>query len=82
MDQGLIQEVTKGSRTASTELQASLVSVTVSVHDLTIRERLQKSHLTQKDPTMGQHVFAVIIKTREITSFWFYYFMNSLFLNK
>lgn len=45
VDQGLIQEVTKGSRTASTELQASLVSVTVSVHDLTIRERLQSENL-------------------------------------
>lgn len=36
----LIQEVTKEPRTTSKELQASLASVKVSVHDSTIRKRL------------------------------------------
>ena len=38
----LIQEVTKDPRTTSKELQASLASIKVSVHDSTIRKRLGK----------------------------------------
>ncbi len=38
----LIQEVIKEPRTTSKELQASLASVKVSVHDSTIRKRLGK----------------------------------------
>ncbi len=38
----LIQEVIKEPRTASKELQASLASIKVSVHDSTIRKRLGK----------------------------------------
>ncbi len=38
----LIQEVIKEPRTTSKELQASLASITVSVHDSTIRKRLGK----------------------------------------
>ncbi len=39
----LIQEVTKNPTTTSKELQASLASVKVSVHDSTIRKRLGKN---------------------------------------
>ncbi len=39
----LIQEVIKEPRTTSKELQASLASVKVSVHDSTIRKRLGKN---------------------------------------
>ncbi len=39
----LIQEVIKEPRTTSKELQASLASIKVSVHDLTIRKRLGKN---------------------------------------
>ncbi len=38
----LIQEVTKDPTTTSKELQASLASIKVSVHDSTIRKRLGK----------------------------------------
>ena len=41
----LIQEVTKDPTTTSKELQASLASVKVSVHDSTIRKRLGKNGL-------------------------------------
>lgn len=41
----LIQEVTKEPRTTSKELQASLASVKVSVHDSTIRQTLGKNGL-------------------------------------
>uniref|UniRef100_A0A8C2KBE1 Transposase Tc1-like domain-containing protein n=1 Tax=Cyprinus carpio TaxID=7962 RepID=A0A8C2KBE1_CYPCA len=41
----LIQEVTKNPTTTSKELQASLASVKVSVHDSTIRKRLGKNGL-------------------------------------
>ncbi len=39
----LIQEVIKEPRTTSKELQASLASINVSVHDSTIRKRLGKN---------------------------------------
>ncbi len=39
----LIQEVIKDPRTTSKELQASLASIRVRVHDSTIRKRLGKN---------------------------------------
>ncbi len=64
----LIQEVIKEPRTTSKELQASLASIKVSVHDSTIRKRLgkngihgrvprQKPLLTKKN-TMARLTFA------------------------
>ncbi len=41
----LIQEVVKEPRTTSKELQASLASIKVSVHDSTIRKRLGKNSI-------------------------------------
>ncbi len=41
--QQLIQEIIKEPRTTSKELQASLASIKVSVHDSTIRKRLGKN---------------------------------------
>ncbi|KAK3568595.1 hypothetical protein QTP86_010208 [Hemibagrus guttatus] len=46
----LIQEVTKDPTTTSKELQASLASVKVSVHDSTIRKRLDKNGLHGRVP--------------------------------
>ncbi|KAK3509719.1 hypothetical protein QTP70_008457 [Hemibagrus guttatus] len=46
----LIQEVTKDPTTTSKELQASLASVKVSVHDSTIRKRLGKNGLHGRVP--------------------------------
>ncbi|KAK3507977.1 hypothetical protein QTP70_007945 [Hemibagrus guttatus] len=46
----LIQEVTKDPTTTSKELQASLASVKVSVHDCTIRKRLGKNGLHSRVP--------------------------------
>uniref|UniRef100_A0A8C6K5C0 Transposase Tc1-like domain-containing protein n=1 Tax=Nothobranchius furzeri TaxID=105023 RepID=A0A8C6K5C0_NOTFU len=46
----LIREVTKDPRTTSKELQASLASVTVSVHDSTIRKRLGRNCLHGRFP--------------------------------
>ncbi|KAK3522302.1 hypothetical protein QTP86_001995 [Hemibagrus guttatus] len=46
----LIQEVTKDPTTTSKELQASLASVKVSVHDATIRKRLGKNGLRGRVP--------------------------------
>ncbi|KAK3552772.1 hypothetical protein QTP86_022461 [Hemibagrus guttatus] len=46
----LIQEVTKDSTTTSKELQASLASVKVSVHDSTIRKRRGKNGLHGRVP--------------------------------
>ncbi|KAK3549753.1 hypothetical protein QTP86_007766 [Hemibagrus guttatus] len=46
----LIQEVTKHPTTTSKELQASLASVKVSVHDSTIRKRLGKNGLHGRVP--------------------------------
>ncbi|KAK3538563.1 hypothetical protein QTP86_006726 [Hemibagrus guttatus] len=48
--QQLIQEVTKDPTTTSKELQASLASVKVSVHDSTIRKRLGKNGLHGRVP--------------------------------
>ncbi|KAK3556981.1 hypothetical protein QTP70_022323 [Hemibagrus guttatus] len=48
--QQLIQEVTKDPTTTSKELQASLASVNVSVHDSTIRKRLGKNGLHGRVP--------------------------------
>ncbi len=46
----LIQEVIKEPRTTSKELQASLASIKVSVHDSTIRKRLGKNGIHEKVP--------------------------------
>ena len=46
----LIQEVTKEPRTTSKELQASLASVKVSVHDSTMRQRLGKNGIHGRVP--------------------------------
>ncbi|KAK3564394.1 hypothetical protein QTP86_017309, partial [Hemibagrus guttatus] len=46
----LIQEITKDPTTTSKELQASLASVKVSVHDSTIRKRLGKNGLHGRVP--------------------------------
>ncbi len=46
----LIQEVTKDPTATSKELQASLASVKVSVHDSTIRKRLGKNGLHGRVP--------------------------------
>ncbi len=46
----LIQEVTKDPKTTSKELQASLASVKVSVHDSTIRKRLGRNGLHGRVP--------------------------------
>ncbi len=48
--QRLIQEVTKDPTTTSKELQASLASVKVSVHDSTLRKRLGKNGLHGRVP--------------------------------
>ncbi len=47
-----IQEVTKDPTTTSKELQASLASVKVSVHDSTIRKRLGKNGLHGRVPRL------------------------------
>ncbi len=46
----LIQEVIKEHRTTSKELQASLASIKVSVHDSTIRKRLDKNGIHGRVP--------------------------------
>ncbi len=46
----LIQEVIKEPRTTSKELQASLASIKLSVHDLTIRNRLGKNGIHGRVP--------------------------------
>ncbi len=46
----LIQEVIKEPRTASKELQASLASIKLSVHDSTIRKRLGKNSIHGRVP--------------------------------
>ncbi len=46
----LIQEVIKEPRTTSKELQASLASLKVSVHDSTIRKRLDKNSIHGRVP--------------------------------
>ncbi len=46
----LIQEVIKEPRTTSKELQASLASIKVSVHDSTIRKRLGKNCIHGRVP--------------------------------
>ncbi len=46
----LIQEVIKEPRTTSKELQASLASIKVSVHDSTIRKRLGKNSIHGRFP--------------------------------
>uniref|UniRef100_A0A8C4S766 Transposase n=1 Tax=Erpetoichthys calabaricus TaxID=27687 RepID=A0A8C4S766_ERPCA len=46
----LIREVTKDPRTTAKELQASLASIKVSVHDSTIRKRLGKNGLHGRFP--------------------------------
>ncbi len=45
----LIQEVIKEPRTTSIELQASLASIKVSVHDSTIRKRMGKNSIHGRD---------------------------------
>ncbi len=46
----VIQEVIEEPRTASKELKASLVSIKVSVHDSTIRKRLEKNSIQGRVP--------------------------------
>uniref|UniRef100_A0A803K2Z5 Transposase Tc1-like domain-containing protein n=1 Tax=Xenopus tropicalis TaxID=8364 RepID=A0A803K2Z5_XENTR len=46
----LIREATKDPRTTSKELQASLASIKVSIHDSTIRKRLGKNGLHGRFP--------------------------------
>ncbi len=48
--QRLIQEVIKEPRTTSKELQVSLASIKVSVHDSTIRKRLGKNGINGRVP--------------------------------
>ncbi len=48
--QRLIKEVIKEPRTTSKELQASLASIKVSVHDSTIRKRLGKNSIHGRVP--------------------------------
>uniref|UniRef100_A0AAY4D9A2 Transposase n=1 Tax=Denticeps clupeoides TaxID=299321 RepID=A0AAY4D9A2_9TELE len=60
----LIREATKDSRTTSKELQASLASIKVSVHDSTIRKRLGKNGLHGRFPRRKpQKNISVIAKT-------------------
>ncbi len=47
----LIQELLKEFRTTSKELQASLASIKVSVHDSTIRKRLGKPSIHERVPS-------------------------------
>ncbi|KAK3527102.1 hypothetical protein QTP86_010826 [Hemibagrus guttatus] len=60
----LIQEVTKDPTTTSKELQASLVSVKVSVHDSTIRNRLGKNGLHGRVPRQKPLLSKKNIKAR------------------
>ena len=50
VQQRLIQEVTKEPTTTFKELQASLASVKISVHDSTIRKRLGKNGIHGRVP--------------------------------
>ncbi len=50
--QRLIQEVIKEPRTTSKELQASVASIKVSVHDSTIRKRLDKNGIHVRVPRL------------------------------
>ena len=66
----LIQEVTTDPTTTSRELQASLASVKVSVHDSTIRKRLGKNGLhgrfPRRKPLLSQkHIKACLIFARK-----------------
>ncbi len=60
----LIQEVTKDPTTTSKELQASLASVKVSVHDSTIRKRLGKNGLhgrvPRRKPLLSKKLISVL----------------------
>ncbi|KAK3559328.1 hypothetical protein QTP86_012756, partial [Hemibagrus guttatus] len=60
----LIQEVTKDPTTTSKELQASLASVKVSVHDSTIRKRLGKNGLHGRVPRQKPLLSKKNIKAR------------------
>ncbi|KAK3542759.1 hypothetical protein QTP70_002767 [Hemibagrus guttatus] len=60
----LIQEVTKDPTTTSKELQASLASVKVSVHDSTIRKRLGKNGLRGRVPRQKPLLSKKNIKAR------------------
>ncbi len=60
----LIQEVTKDPTTTSKELQASLASVKVSVHDSTIRKRLGKNGLHGRVPRLKPLLSKKNIKAR------------------
>ncbi len=60
----LIQEVTKDPTTTSKELQASLASVKVSVHDSTIRKRLGKNGLHGRVPRLKPLLEQKNIKAR------------------
>ncbi|KAK3506448.1 hypothetical protein QTP70_000579, partial [Hemibagrus guttatus] len=60
----LVQEVTKDPTTTSKELQASLASVKVSVHDSTIRKRLGKNGLRGRVPRRKPPLSKKNIKAR------------------
>ncbi|KAK3547241.1 hypothetical protein QTP86_017822, partial [Hemibagrus guttatus] len=62
--QQLIQEVTKDPTTTSKELQASLASVKVSIHDPTIRKRLGKNGLHGRVPRQKPLLSKKNIKAR------------------
>ncbi len=60
----LIQEVIKEPRTTSKELQASLASIKVSVHDSTIRKRLGKNDIHGRLPMQNPLLTKKYIKAR------------------
>ncbi len=60
----LIQEVIKEHRTTSKELQASLASIKVNVHDSTIRKRLYKNGIHGRVPRQKPLQTKKNIKTR------------------
>ncbi len=66
----LIQEVTKDPTTTSKELQASLASVKVSVHDSTIRKRLGKNGLHGRVPRPKPLLSKKNILMIQKTSWW------------
>ncbi len=60
----LIQEVIKEPRTTSKELQASLDSIKISVHDSTIRKRLGKNDIHGRVPRQKTLLTKKNTKTR------------------
>ncbi|KAK1802565.1 hypothetical protein P4O66_004221 [Electrophorus voltai] len=68
MQQRLIQEVTKDPTTTSKELQASLASIKVSVHDSIIRKRLGKNGLHGRVPRQKPLLSKKNMKAHQKTS--------------